>query len=100
MAGIEHHLDGVVYGEPSRAREFFRSGAWIDRTVGRALKDTAQLMPDKPALISDERSVTFRELDELTDRLGAALLSLGLRAADRAIFQMGTTVETAVALLA
>ena len=100
MAGIEQRLAGVVYGEPSRAAEFFRAGAWIDRTVGQALKDTARRTPDKPALISDERSVTFQELDGLTDRLGAALLSLGLRARDRAIFQMGTTVETAVALLA
>jgi non-ribosomal peptide synthetase component E (peptide arylation enzyme) len=100
MAGIEHRLDGVVYCDPSRAAGFFRAGAWVDRTVGQALKDTAQCMPGKPALISDERSVTFQELDELTDRLGAALLSLGLRAGDRAIFQMGTTVETAVALLA
>jgi non-ribosomal peptide synthetase component E (peptide arylation enzyme) len=100
MAGIEHRLDGVVYCEPSQGAAFFRAGAWIDRTVGQALNDTARRTPGKPAFISEERTVTFEELDGLTDRLGAALLALGLRPADRAIFQMGTTVETAVALLA
>lgn len=100
MSGIEYRLDGVVYCEAARTAEFFRAGAWIDRTVGQALRDTARRVPDKLAFISDERSVSFAKLDELTDRLGAAMLALGLGTADRAIFQMGTTVETAIALLA
>lgn len=100
MPGIEYRLGGVVYCEATCAAEFFKAGAWIDRTVGQTLGETARRMPDKPAFVSDERSVSFAELDELTDRLGAALLDLGLRTADRAIFQMGTTVETALALLA
>src|SRR3989441_4083906 len=100
MAAIEHRLDGVAYCEASNATAFFEAGAWIDSTVGQALRDPARRMPDKPAFISDATRVSFAELDALTDRLGAALLALGLRPADRAIFQMGTTVETAVALLA
>ena len=100
MPGIEFRLDGAVYCEPARAAEFFRAGEWIDRTVGQALRETARRVPDKPAFISDERTVTFAELDETTDRLGAALLAIGLRTGDRAIFQMGTTVDTAIALLA
>ena len=36
----------------------------------------------------------------MTERLAAALLELGLAPGDRAIFQLGTTVETAVVLLA
>jgi non-ribosomal peptide synthetase component E (peptide arylation enzyme) len=100
MAGVEHRLEGVVYCDATRAAEYFKAGAWIDRTVGQALRETARRMPEKPAFISDERNVSFAELDGITDRLGAALIELGLRAADRAIFQLGTTVETAIALLA
>src|SRR5205085_2561066 len=69
-------------------------------TVGDALRATARRYPSRDAFISDERSITFAELDEVTDRLGAALLDVGLAAGDRAMFQMGTTVETAIALLA
>jgi pyochelin biosynthesis protein PchD len=100
MSGIEYRLDGVAYCEAPRAAEFYKAGAWIDRTVGQALGETARRMPEKPAFVSDERFIRFAELDELTDRLGAALLALGLRTADRAIFQMGTSLETAIALLA
>jgi|SRR6266850_1528036 len=100
MAGIEHRLEGVTYGEEAQAAHYYEGGAWIDRTVGQALRETARRVPDKLAFVSDERSIRFAELDELTERLAASLLELGLRPMDRAIFQMGTTVETAIALLA
>ena len=52
------------------------------------------------AFISDERSVSFADLDQDSERLAAALLKLGLNPGDRAIFQLGTTVETVIVLLA
>ena len=64
------------------------------------MRITAGTYPQRHIFVSDERSITFAEFDEETDRLGAALLDLGLVAGDRAIFQMGTTVETTIALLA
>ena len=97
MGGVRHRIDGVTYCDPAEAAEYFRAGAWIDRTVGDALRATAETYRDRPAFISDERTITFSELDDATDRLGAALLDLGLETGDRAIFQMGTTV---IALLA
>ena len=100
MAGILHPIEGVTYCRPELADQYFRDGAWIDLTVRQALRETAQRFPNRPAYITDERSITFEELDRLTDRLGAALLEVGLYTGDRAIFQMGTTVETAIALIA
>jgi non-ribosomal peptide synthetase component E (peptide arylation enzyme) len=100
MAGINFPLEGVAYCEPSVAQHYFRVGAWTDKTFGQALKETAHRLPDKQALISDERSITFRELDEQSDRLAAALHQLGLEPGARAVFQMGTTVDTALALCA
>lgn len=97
---IRNPIDGVAYCGAAEAEEYIRSGAWINQTIGDALRATTKLYPDRHAFISDERSITFLEFDEATDRLGAALLDIGLAAGDRAIFQMGTTVETAIALLA
>ena len=100
MADIKHRLDGIAYPAPERAATALADGSWIASTVGDALRATARRHPDRPAFISDERTINFRELDEATDRLAAALLAMGLAGGDRAIFQLGTTVETAVALLA
>jgi pyochelin biosynthesis protein PchD len=99
-SGILNPIDGVTYCGTAEAVEYVRSGAWINQTVGDALRATAKVYPDRQAFISDERSITFLEFDEATDRLGAALLDAGLTTGDRAIFQMGTSVETAIALLA
>ena len=100
MTGVLNPIEGVTYCSPSEAEDYIRTGAWLNRTVGDALRATAKTHPGRPAFITDEGSLTFAEFDARTDRLGAALLDLGLATGDRAIFQMGTNVETAVALLA
>lgn len=101
MAGIRRRLAGVAYREPEEAVRYFASGAWIDITIGDALRRTAARVPDRVAFWSeDDRRLTFRELDEQSERLGAALLDLGFKTGDRAIFQMGTVLETVVALTA
>ena len=100
MNHVEHPIAGVVYPTETRAENALASGAWIASTVGDALRKTARQYPQRTAFIGDERSLSFAELDETTERLGAALLDLGLKPGDRAIFQLGTAVETAIALLA
>ncbi|CAN5385159.1 (2,3-dihydroxybenzoyl)adenylate synthase [soil metagenome] len=100
MSGIRSPIEGVIYHPPAKAAEYLANGAWADSTVGDALRARAAIHPDKLVYISDERSITYREFEETTDRLAAALVKLGLRTSDRAIFQMGTTVDTALALLA
>jgi pyochelin biosynthesis protein PchD len=100
MSGIQSPIEGVIYPSAQRAAASLASGSWIDSTVGDALRATAKRHPDRAAFVSDERTIDFRELDETTERLAAALLALGLAPGDRAIFQLGTTVDTAVVLLA
>ena len=100
MQTIQNPLEGITYLDERRAAGYLASGAWKDATIGDALRATAARFPERMAFISDERSVDYRELDETTDRLAAALLDLGLRSGDRAIFQMGTTIETVLALMA
>lgn len=100
MRNIRYPIEGVIYHPEERARAYFASGAWRPLTVGQALRETARRCGNRPAIITDEGSLGFAELDARSERLGAALLEAGLRPGDRAIFQMGTTLETALALLA
>ncbi|MDH1254278.1 AMP-binding protein [Comamonas thiooxydans] len=100
MNHIEHPIPGVVYPTQARADAALASGSWISSTVGDVLRKTAQQYPQRMAFIGDERCISFAELDDATERLGAALLDLGLNPGDRAIFQLGTTIETVIALLA
>lgn len=100
MPQVLSPIEGVTYPSAQRAASALSSGSWIDRTVGDALRATAQRHPERMLFISDERCIGVREFDETTDRLAAALLALGLATGDRAIFQLGTTVETAIVLLA
>ncbi len=99
MTGIQFPIEGVAYCPPADAARYFETGAWVDDTLGGTLRKTARRDPDRLAFISDERSITFAEIDQRSERLGAALHRLGLRPGDRAIFQMGTTIETAIALM-
>jgi acyl-CoA synthetase (AMP-forming)/AMP-acid ligase II len=55
---------------------------------GRFISRNARHMPDRPAVIFEDRVTTFRELDERSNRLANALLGLGLRKGDRVAFQM------------
>jgi acyl-CoA synthetase (AMP-forming)/AMP-acid ligase II len=51
--------------------------------LGRILHDTRQRTPDKIALWFDDKSWTYGELDDATDRIAAALGAAGVRSGDR-----------------
>lgn len=100
MTEPTHRIDGVDYFDSAQAEQYLAHGAWMNTTVGDMLRQTARRLPGKPALVTDAGGITFDELDSQTDRLAAALLDLGLRPADRALFQMGNNLETTLAVLA
>ncbi|HVL91370.1 MAG TPA: long-chain fatty acid--CoA ligase [Actinomycetota bacterium] len=47
------------------------------------VRATAQRLPDKPAVLFQDLSITYRELDEEIDAVAAGLASLGVRPGDR-----------------
>jgi len=51
--------------------------------IGALISRAALHFGDAPCLVEGTRVVSFREFDALTDRLGNALLALGLRPGDR-----------------
>jgi amino acid adenylation domain-containing protein len=62
------------------------------------LISTAQKVPDKPAVICAERTITYHQLDTDSDRLANTLLEQGLSPQDRVVIFMDNSIETIVSL--
>jgi acyl-CoA synthetase (AMP-forming)/AMP-acid ligase II len=50
--------------------------------VGEMVRETAKRYGNRPAIVSGDRTLSFRDFDQATDRLGNALLAKGLRPGD------------------
>ena len=66
-------------------------------TLQDRLREVAREIGDKPALVMGDRSVTFREIDRLSDRLASALAKRGVRPGDRVTIFMPNSVEFVIA---
>src|SRR5256712_3964705 len=66
-------------------------------TLQDRLREVASEVGDKPALLMGDRSVSFREIDQLSDRLAAALAKRGVRPGDRVTIFMPNSVEFVIA---
>src|SRR6266516_1640742 len=82
---------------PELAERYRAAGLWGSRSIAREFTAVAQRHPSAVALVTDQGSLTYAELDTSTDRIGAGLLELGLEPGDRVIFQATNRLETVVA---
>lgn len=55
------------------------------------LEETAKKYPDKPALIFFGKKITYRQLDEMSDRIAGFLRGLGVKKGDRVIVDLPNT---------
>ena len=78
MPDANYPSPGVAYLTPSESARYRARGAWLDCSAGEMLRLAARRSTTKPALISQERRLTYADLDEATERLGAALRELAL----------------------
>jgi amino acid adenylation domain-containing protein len=62
------------------------------------LAKAAREFPDKTAVICGGESVTYRELDELADKLAATLLENGMRRGDRVGIYMNKSVASVISI--
>jgi 2,3-dihydroxybenzoate-AMP ligase len=85
---------------PDVVARYRADGYWGSRTIGAELRQMAARHPDVEALVTQERRLTYSELDARTDAIAQRLLDLGLRAGDPVILQVGNTAETVEALYA
>ncbi|GAA1619160.1 AMP-binding protein [Kribbella sancticallisti] len=83
--------------QPELAERYRADGLWGDSSIAREFSAVAARHPGGLAVVAEQGSLTYAELDERTDRIGAGLLELGLRPGDRVIFQVTNRLETVVA---
>lgn len=91
-------IPGVAYRSLQEKQKHLASRAWLPLTAGESLREAASAAANKPAVIAEDGTYTFQELDTLSESLAAGLIEAGLRPADRAIFQIGSVKEIYVAL--
>jgi 2,3-dihydroxybenzoate-AMP ligase len=80
------------------ARRYRERGYWTDRPLTDII--TRQAKNDAIALNDPQRSLSYRQLNQLSDRLAAALLRRGIHSGDTALVQLGNVVEFYVTFFA
>jgi 2,3-dihydroxybenzoate-AMP ligase len=88
--------NGITPWPADFVARYQEEGLWGDRSVGAMLHASALMNADAVAVVSTQGQLTYRELDEGSDRFAAALLELGLVAGDRALLQLGNNLETTI----
>ncbi len=68
--------------------------------VTSLLQRSARLDPEKTALVCGTRRLTYRDLDETTDRLAAGLRALGVTRGDRVVIFLENSVEAVLSIFA
>ena len=68
--------------------------------VHEFLTRSASRFPQKVALVCGERRLTYAELDEMSDRLGNAMVLGGVRRGDRVAIHLHNSVEAVVGIFA
>lgn len=84
---------GVVPHPPADVARYRAAGWWQADTIPIALRRTWTAHPDRLAVATDERRITFGELDRRTDQIAAGLLDAGLRPGDAVTLQLENTAE-------
>jgi len=88
-------LEGVVPFPSDQARRYREKGYWEDRPLIEVFDEVFDRYADRVALVDDETTVTYRELDERSRLLARHLLDLGIKPLDRMVIQLPNTVQFA-----
>ncbi|MBS7707769.1 AMP-binding protein [Chelatococcus asaccharovorans] len=96
---VRNPLPGVVYADPERLRRYVEAGALPLESLATAFRRSFARHAARIALYTPEGDVTYAELDEISDRFGAALIGLGIKPQERALFQSGNCRELLFAFI-
>ena len=94
--------DDTVPWPDADVRRYVARGYWAGQPLGTLLREVADRVPDRPALIDVENDVrlTHGELSGRADAAASRLLGLGLNRGDRIVVQLGNTWEFVVLTMA
>ena len=65
----------------------------MNPTVGEILADTARKFPDKTAIICDDKTVTYRELDSRVNQRAHGFLQRGIVSKGRVAVLLSNSIE-------
>ncbi len=75
-------------------RRYYERGWWRDETIADVWAKQAEKHPDKTFVTDDQgASLTYRQIDEISDAVAAWLHSVGITAGDVVTFQLPTWAE-------
>lgn len=86
-------LKGVVPFPPEFAQRYRERGYWADQSLAQEFKAVFERYAERVAVIDRERSITYAELDRLSDNLALNLLASGLQPLDRVVVQLPNAAE-------
>lgn len=98
--GVGAPMAGVVYPARADLERYVGEGVLGWETLPDAFRATAARRADHTALAGPQGRWTYRELDEQTDRLAAALLCSGMKPLERVMFQTGNNPQLLLVWLA
>jgi 2,3-dihydroxybenzoate-AMP ligase len=86
-------LEGVVGFPPEFAKRYRELGYWVDKSLAEEFRGIFERYAHRVAIIDRDRSITYAELDRLSDNLALNLLTLGLSAQERVVVQLPNVAE-------
>ncbi len=93
-------LEGVVPFPPEFAKRYREEGYWIDKSLAQEYRIAFDKYEKRVALLDRDRTITYGELDRMSDNLALKLLEIGLRPLDRVVVQLPNVSEFVVLYLA
>ena len=93
-------LEGVVPFPPEFAKRYRAKGYWIDKPLAQEYRMAFDKYGQRVALLDRDRSISYAELDRLSDNLALNLLQAGFRPLDRFVVQLPNVSEFVVLYLA
>ena len=93
-------MEGVVPFPPEFARRYREKGYWIDKSLAQEYRIAFDKYEKRVALLDPDRTITYGELDRMSDNLALNLLETGFRPLDRVVLQLPNVSEFVVLYLA
>ncbi len=93
-------IPGVVYPPQADLDRYLDEGVLGFETLADGFRAIVRQYPDNVALLGPQLRITYRELDQRSTRLAAALLQQGLQPLDPVVFQLRDSEQLIIAFLA
>src|SRR5215469_10678059 len=93
-------LEGVVPFPPEFAGRYREQGYWLDKSRAQEYHIAVEKYGPRVAILDRDRSISYGELDRLSDNLALNLLEIGFQPLDRIVVQLPNVAEFVLLYLA